>query len=56
MIIDGELKNLDAQIANLEHQIEVGKACLAALESYSEDWEAPQVQPLSGIYVYRVGL
>lgn len=41
MLIDTEVRNIDAQMMQLEHQIEVNKACLVALESYDEDWEAP---------------
>lgn len=41
MIIDGELKNIAAQLANLDHQETVNKACLATLDEYSEEWEAP---------------
>lgn len=46
LIIDGELKNIDAALANLEHQHEVGEACLVALESYSEEWKDPEPKPI----------
>jgi curved DNA-binding protein CbpA len=41
MVIDGELRGLDAQEAELNHQEEVRKAVLATLDGYEEDWQAP---------------
>ncbi len=41
LIIDGELKGITAQLTQFEYQIEVSKACLKALDSYSEDWTPP---------------
>jgi DnaJ-class molecular chaperone len=42
MIIDGELKNIAGRIANYENDLEIGKAALKALDSYTEDWEPPK--------------
>lgn len=42
MIIDQELKNIATQIAAFENEIEVGNAALKLLDSYTEDWKAPQ--------------
>lgn len=41
MLIDGELKNIEAHLTVLKHRKEVGKACLKTLKSYSEEFEAP---------------
>lgn len=41
LIIDGELKNIEGQLANFDHQLVVTDACLKAVGSYSEEWEAP---------------
>lgn len=41
LIIDAELKNIEGQLLNIEHQIKVTKECLKTLKTYSEDWEAP---------------
>jgi curved DNA-binding protein CbpA len=54
MVIDGELKNITGAVANLEHEMEIGKACLAALKSYSEEWEAPPVQQMY-VTMFRTG-
>jgi curved DNA-binding protein CbpA len=48
LIIDGELNSIAGQIAQFEREIKVGKACLEALKSYSEEWEAPK--PTIDIY------
>jgi curved DNA-binding protein CbpA len=42
MVIDAELKQIDINLEHLKHQAEVVKACLAALDKYEEDWEAPE--------------
>ncbi len=42
LIIDGELMRITGQITSLEHEAEVGKACLKTLDLYSEEWEPPK--------------
>lgn len=49
MLIDAELKAIAGGLAQLEHQLAVNKACLEALDKYSEEWEAPAEEP-----IYRV--
>jgi len=44
LIIDSEIKNIEGQLLNFEHQAALGEACLAALDLYSEEWEAPPPQ------------
>lgn len=41
LIIDAELKNIEGQLLNLKHQKAVGRACIKALKTYSEEWDAP---------------
>lgn len=49
MIIDHHLKGIAGQIMNLEREAKVDKACLKALDKYTEDWEPPQPPPIQFI-------
>jgi curved DNA-binding protein CbpA len=50
MIIDGELTNIAGQIAVMEREQEVAKACLEALDSYTEDWTPPPPPEMQVIF------
>ena len=51
MVIDGELKNIEAGLAQMKHQAEVQKAIMTEIDAYSEEWKAPAPQ-FSEIYLY----
>lgn len=40
-LCDAELRNIDGQLANLDHQSVVHKAVVKAIREYKEDWEKP---------------
>jgi curved DNA-binding protein CbpA len=52
MIIDKELKNIAAETAHIEHQREVIKAALTALDEYSE--EKPEPKPYGSVDYRRM--
>jgi DnaJ-class molecular chaperone len=53
LVIDGELKHINAQLANLDHLAEVNKACAKALKAYSED-APPEPEPVEVPVGYTV--
>ena len=42
IVIDGELKVVEGELANIAHRSEVAKACLTALKTYSEEPFMPE--------------
>jgi curved DNA-binding protein CbpA len=55
MIIDKELKNISAGLAQIDRGVEVNKACIKALKDYSEIFDAPPASPLdrySSLLIY----
>lgn len=53
MVIDGELKSIEAGLAQMDHQEEIQKAIMAELDAYSEDWKAPTPKLSQTIYFYQ---
>lgn len=51
MVIDGQIKAVDAGLAEMDHQEEIQRAVTSAIEAYSEEWEDPK--PTRGILVYQ---
>lgn len=47
LVVDHELQSIAQQIPLLEGQEELFRACLAALETYEEDWAAPKQIPMA---------
>ena len=43
-LCDAELRNIDGQLANLDHQSVVHKAVVKAIREYKEDWEKPEMK------------
>lgn len=54
MVIDTELKGIEANLANLEHQAELHVVCLAELEKYTEETE-PEPVKLRGSFSVTLG-
>jgi curved DNA-binding protein CbpA len=52
VIIDGEIKQIEAGLKKLEHKAELMAACLEAIESYEEDPE-PSLRVQTGVWVYN---
>jgi curved DNA-binding protein CbpA len=42
MVIDGELRSIEAGLQQIDHKEQVQKAMMAELETYSEKWDAPK--------------
>jgi curved DNA-binding protein CbpA len=43
MLIDAELNNIEASLAELDHAVILNKACIKALDEYTEEWTEPKV-------------
>lgn len=41
LIIDQKLRGIDAALADMKYEAEIGRACLKALKTYSEEYEPP---------------
>lgn len=41
-VIDKEIQNIDATIAQLDHQKEIGELLSKAIDEYEEDWKVPK--------------
>ena len=52
MVIDGEVKNIDAALIGLEHKAQVMAGCLEALDAYTEEPEI--VEKHRGVWIYNV--